>query len=50
MSNIDPEEKCENCRHFANDRNQTECRKYAPRGEEWTKVQKIDWCSEFVVK
>ena len=54
MSNIDSEEKCEKCRHFANENDRTECRKYAPRRGEgtrsWPNVQKIDWCSEFVAK
>ncbi len=50
----DPNEKCENCKHFANDRGQTQCRKDAPRrgdvGKPWANVQPIDWCSEFKKK
>ena len=52
MSNIDPDAICEKCVHFANERNQTECRKYAPRrggGRTWADVQKVDWCSEFEI-
>ena len=47
MSNHYPNEICENCKHFFNEHQTTDCRKYAPRGEGWTRVQKTDWCSEF---
>ena len=47
MSNIKSEEVCENCKHFFNEHQTTDCRKYAPRGEGWARVQKMDWCSEF---
>ncbi len=47
MSHIDPNEICENCRHFSAEQ-PGECRKYAPRGKsKWTLVTKTDWCSEF---
>ena len=46
MSNIDPDEICGNCVHFAKD--DATCRKYAPRGKsKWRPVTKTDWCSEF---
>ena len=50
MTNIDSKEICANCKHFANEHDRTECRKYAPRRGEsrsWANVQKVEWCSEF---
>ena len=49
MSNIDPEEKCEKCKHFEKTE-LGECRKYAPhggKGRPWSHVRKTQWCSEF---
>lgn len=53
MSNIDPDEICKNCKHFAKENQRMECRKYAPRGggdesRIWAQVRVNEWCSEFV--